>query len=521
MEKFLIIILIILFSSCQEKSKKENSISSSQSIDRKTIEKVKIFISSDDEKLIDFFNILSYNSYYGSRPLKFSSKKISNDSLFITLNSLRTPQIIEFQAFGKEPYRSRIFVTPGDSILLNFKNGSIEYKGNSPAHFRFYNELSERDNQWSKISFNGKVDTYKRKADSIYNNNVKFFQSFILENRVSEDFKKTVEKELEFEYRYNLIAPRMIESQNPEITFNDLVGPINLIKENFKQNSEQFLDYSSYLGEVNIESFQDKSLINNDYYKRALVLYIRHYFSNHEYLNYTKKNYKDELSYIQENLTGKSKQYALIRLMKDYHEKGFGRDELNHKILKEDIENLQTIVKEPTYAAELSNLKEDLKVYNSEIPASIRQEKLLTTSLDTIIFQEILEKNSEIKMFQFWAYKDRCTICAEGILKLKDLHDKNELPNNIRSIHISINRDSQAWIDEVNFFQNEMKAKDNYMIIEDNMESGLLEYFRIRTGETIELPRYLILNNKNEVLLNSIPLPSDSLEFKKTIRTLK
>ena len=66
-----------------------------------------------------------------------------------------------------------------------------------------------------------------------------------------------------------------------------------------------------------------------------------------------------------------------------------------------------------------------------------------------------------------------------------------------------------------------MKAKDNYMIIEDNMESGLLEYFRIRTGETIELPRYLILNNKNEVLLNSIPLPSDSLEFKKTIRTLK
>lgn len=512
---------MIFWSSCKKEVAEQNEVEKNinKRQDVMSGKEVKVIVSSDDKKALEYFNILSYDSFNGGKPTLFYSEKLSSDSLLIRINSIQIPQIIEFQTFGQNFYRSRMFVTPGDNISININEGSLTFSGDSPSHFKFFYELDSSDGQWGKIKYKGDIKDYKRKADSVYNKNIVFFESFISNNQVSQEFIRMVSSELEFEYLYNLIAPRLVESKNGDVVFNDLDGPSKFITENSEANPEMVFNYNDYFGKKSIEKYKDKNFVSNDYFKRSMVLYIRHYFTNHSYLNYSHKNYQDELEYIENHLTGRTKNYAHIRLIKDYYEKGFGQDLINSKILQQDIDDLKMDVEDQSYMDELDNLSSQLRVQNSEIPNEILKERLLTPKGDTVTFKDVLTRNDDLKMFQFWAYKDRCKICAEGIVKLNDLIEKGEIGPNV--VHISINRKFNNWVREVEFFNDYMKVADNYMIIEDNMTSDLLGYFKIRTDQTIELPRYLIINNRKEVLLNTIPLPTDSIVFKETIQSLQ
>ena len=64
-----------------------------------------------------------------------------------------------------------------------------------------------------------------------------------------------------------------------------------------------------------------------------------------------------------------------------------------------------------------------------------------------------------------------------------------------------------------------MKLKD-YLLTEHQykflnpMSSSLLKFLKVRKNNTIEIPRYVIIDVENKIMLNNAPRPSDSVVFK-------
>lgn len=94
-------------------------------------------------------------------------------------------------------------------------------------------------------------------------------------------------------------------------------------------------------------------------------------------------------------------------------------------------------------------------------------------------------------------------------------------------VYISIDNDKNRWLRHLKALNETVKNFAHYKILNKNSKSDLLTYFKIRrrignsSQTVIALPRYLIINNDNNVLLNNAPKPTDSIAFKKVIKILK
>lgn len=467
-------------------------------------------------------NVIEYSQLFGSQPreIEFLTDE-DGDSVSIIVPDLKGAKIMDVHLYAPSYYRTRIFVTPGDSIYIEIKNDKMSITGTHPEHYNFYLEMDQEDNQYALEPYKNDLADYKRNIESVNNSREKSLNDYISKNNVSEEFIDFFRSELEYEMLYNLLAPRTGVIAGTNTYYNSSLELSEfMIQEHRRGNSDKLFNLSSYLNNPEIEDFQKEEYIDNDYFKRSLSGVIRNYLTNHEYLEYSEKNYEDELAYIEKNLKGEIRNMAKAKLVFDYYGKGFGKDSLSSIKLRETINDIQESTKNISYVEEMNKIIDNLDVLEFDIPEHILNEKLITYNKDTISLGAILKSNNNNKLLTIWGYNDLCHPCREGIKRLYSLKSKSVINSDIDIFYISVEDSFETWKKEVKNFGLSMESNKSFKLLNDNMKSNILKYFNVRYGKEITLPRYTVIDDKKGILHNNFVNPNDSIAFKTAIKRI-
>ena len=470
----LFLVFSLLFA-CK-KDKTTTSVNTKQTSTTKTYKPIVISGISKDKKALEYFNILNYSYLYGTNH-KGQSKKVSDIVYSNKLDSIEKPQIIELMSFGDDFYNTRVLVSPGDSITFTTKKGQLQFSGKNASHYNFYTALDSLQLKWP--TFKNNIKQYKDSCSYVYNAKKLFYESYIKNNVVSNDFKSLVSQEIEYEYLYNLMAPRNMKSEcsvsyanNTESVFSTLNRPENL-------KSEEIFNPKEYFNNVSIADFKKPELINNDYFKRSLTDFIRHYFVTYEYLDYSETTFTKEKDFIEKNLDGELKHFAISRLIYDYYKKGFGNSKTNVDILNKTINKYKPLLKNASYVNELTAIQEKIKLLNLELPSIVLDEKLLTIKGDTIQLIDILKQSeSKTKIIDFWT--SWCGPCITEIKKSSSFKNNLSKEQTVSWIYISIDKNQEQWLQKSKALESKLKSKQQYLLL-NSKSSKLLKYLRVET----------------------------------------
>lgn len=507
-------LLLIISESCKNDTKITTPAKNVQSIKKDTViasSSVVINVISDDPKVLKYLNFINTSYLRGENHQEFEEEKVG-ETKRITLHNISQPQIMEFFGFGDSSnYNTRFLASPNDTILMTIKEGKISFSGKRADDYNFFYKLDPESNQWSKNAYTNATD-YKKSAHSLYLDRKRFYDDYIKDHQVSEDFKNQVGAELRFEYLYNLIAPRTDESPI-EGTYLNTSKSIYSAFVQQEVKGEFLMDPKSYFGEITIDDFKRPELISNDYFKRSLIEYIRQYFTGHEYLNYSLQNFEKETEYIEANLTGDLREFAIAKTVTDYHKNGFGRSDISMKALKAMIAKYKDEMANSTYVEALENIQTKLKNFKTALSPIVLEEKLVSIEGDTLSLQQVLAANqNKVKAIDFWA--SWCKPCIEEIQKVKKFKQGLSNTNDVNWIYISIDHDVKSWRSMSKKLQEFGLMENQYLII-NRKKSDIRKSFEINM-----IPRYVILNKANKVISENAPKPSDTLVFRKIIQII-
>ena len=519
--------MIFLHLGCKnDQVKVEETNSEGLSVDNKKPElKPENFITitgkTDEPRAFRYLDLLDFRNPFGS-DRRIENKEIIEDSLLLTIKDFTQPQllyVIAFRDSSDMPFYTRILLTPGDSIFMKVKNGKIRFSGKKEAHYNFFLEMDDPLRQdWAV--YDGNFNKYKEETADAYQKKLKFFKNYVKAHpKVSEEFKTKVGNELKFEYLFNLIAPRDHKNFFGGYT-NNWEGITNVVSTNYNPNKEKLFDSQAYFDTIDIQDFKRPDLLNSDYFKRSLIFYIRHYFSNQDYLEYSRRNFLNEKEYIEDHLDGKLKTFAIARLISDYHRKAFGTGKEDIRLLKNLIREYKPqFLKDPSYTTRMKEISDDLQSFNSELSEDMLQAKLLTIEGDTVKFASSLKRvGDRIKLIDFWA--SWCGPCIQEIKKAGTYKRKLKEEDGVEIIYISVDKNKEEWLQRSSELKDYLAENHNQYLLLNIDNSPLSEalLYRKRNGERyFSIPKYTLLDNKNVIISNNAPRPSDSLMFQKLI----
>lgn len=509
---FNIVIVIVVFS-CNNKSNSNHQ--KIKDIDNVKKGKVLFIGKVDDLEAVDHFTVMNWSTASLNHTNSITDKKVIGDSIVMEIDSIIEPQLLLLNSWSKDSnYRAEFIAKPNDTIIFEIKNKRLRIKGEKAGEHNFYSSLRDSTPRYRHNNpYKGNILEYKSRVDSIHRKKVAFFNKYIKRHNItSKSFIDYVESSLKYSHMNELISPRT-EKRRDSVYLSGPEEFFTIIQKEYG-SKEQLFDLKDYLGDITIDDFKDESHLNRISFKFALSALIRNYFDTSDHPSYSKGKYLAEKAIIEHNFDEKIKEYAIASLITVYHGRGIGYSKQSVSFFKNEIHEYGKQYPDSEYTREMEDILLDLNSFELKLPESALNTKLLSKFRDTITLGEIFNRsNKKIRVVNFWA--SWCPPCISEIQKTKDFRDKLSVENNVEWIYLSIDVDEKKWLEKSKELEIYLNVRNQYLVM-NGSKSPLGRSLKIHW-----IPRYIILNKQNQIVLNNAPHPSDNVAFKKIIDSIK
>ena len=505
-------LFILCFLACKSELKEKEELATKTP----QIQNVKIIGTSDEETFDKSITFHDESLFFVGR-FKNIKKEINDNSKTILLEKIESPKLLEVNSFGKNKYyRTRIIVSPGDSVRYTLKKGKLEFTGKNQDHYNFYLEMDRDYDAWSQLylnKYNPDFKKYKRQCDSLYIKRLNFFNDYLKKHpTVSDEFKKIIKDDLRFEYLVNIIRPRAETQSSWSVnTSEDLIS----IYERGDRQEGDFFDINGYLNNITIEEVNQPEYINYMYFQMSIVALIRQKFVKSSEIPYSIASFKKESTFLKENFNQKIVDHAMARLILDYFNQGFGKDSNTAEFMKMTIREYKKSIDDSNIINVMEDIENELNIINKEVPKELN-ELVLNLSKDTINFSYALQQK-KVKIIDLWA--SWCQPCIEEIIISKGKRERISSEHNVEFLYLSLDKDTQKWIDKsVDLYQFLPNGKQFKIL--NQKKSKLIKFLNLKASYGITIPRYVILDENNIIIDNNAPKPSNQ-KFEEIIRNIK
>lgn len=511
-KKIFIIVIVIAVLSCNSKSNNNHQKIKDTNIVKKG--KVLIIGKTDDLRPFNHFSVFNTSSASLNHGNCITDRKVIGDSIVMEIDSILEPQLLHLTSWSNDfQYRATFMAKPNDTIIFEIKNKRFSIKGEKADEHNFYSSLRDSTPRYIHNPYKGSIIEYKSRVDSIYRKKVDFFNKYVRRHNItSKSFIDFVESGLKYSHLYELISPRT--QKNGDSFY--LAGPEELFTIIQKEYSskEQLFNFKDYLGDITIDDFKDESHLSIGSFKPALSVLIRNYFATSDHPSYSKEKFLAEKAVIEHNFDEKIKEYAIASLITVYHWRGFGHSKKSVSFFKNVIREYGKQYPDSEYTKEMEDIIEDLNSFELQLSESALNTKLLSKYGDTLTLGEIFNRsNKRIRVINFWT--TWCPPCISEIQKAQNFRDKLSVENNVEWIYLSIDEDKKKWLEKSRELQSYLNVHNQYLVI-NGKNSPLGRYLKVHS-----IPRYIILNKQNQIVLNYAPHPSDSIVFKRVINSIE
>lgn len=511
LKKSIALLVLIIFMGCKKTKEIKTETQPVLEEEHITTQKVWLIGKSDDARALHSFNLQDGSVLLSKN--HFDKAKVHGDSLKIVLDSIVSSRFLEVAVGGTDClYHGQVFITPGDTILFEIKNKKISFLGKNANLNNFYTQLYDTTPRYYNNAYKGNLYDYKKTVDSIYKLKKDFFNNYVkIHNVVSKNFIEAVKGDLKHEHLFDLMRPRNINSITEGMYHGEKDGLIPLIKKEFGYG-ENLFDINYYLNNVTINDFKDVSLLDNSlYFKLNINQFIRYNIDSSTTGSFSKDKLMAEKEFIEKNFEGKMKKFAIARMIRDYEMKGFGYSINNVKVLKSLIKKYESEFIDQSYKNEMIKINKSLDAFNFKLSdAAINITKLISLTGDTLTLNDVFKGSTKrIRVIDFWA--TWCPPCIDEIKRAKNFKDKLAIEKDVEWIYLSIDKDQDRWKRTSQELSDFLNVRNQYLIL-GGKKSSLANDLKVNG-----IPRYVIFNTKNEIVLENAPRPSDTLMYEKII----